>query len=183
MFLRTIALLGASTLAGCGYMVTSTLLDVGMLDPFTSDPGGFAIGLDTDAGLSLIDGSVKWTFSATHSPSGETRTLETVLVEDRTQDDLVVYTLSDADVAELRRWQQELIPWKETSDGNSSLSFFIGGEGCRMLGVPVGDDPRISVFLQLAEDAPMRPFVRDAPVMDFFETDADSLEALPTCSA
>ena len=181
MFLRTLVFLGASALSGCGYVVTSTLLDVGALDPFSSDPGGFAIGIDTGAGLSLIDGSVTWTFSATHSPSGETQTLEAVLVEDRTEDGLIVYTLPEADVVDLRRWQQELLAWKETSDGNSSLSFSIGGEGCRIEGVSLADDPRISVFLRLAEDAPMRPFVRNAPVLDFLETDAGSLEALPTC--
>jgi len=181
MFVRVLALLGASALSGCGYLVTSTLLDVGALDPFTADPAGFAIGTDTDAGLSLIDGSVKWTFEAVHSPSGETHTLVATLLEDRSQDGLVVYTLPDADVAELRRWQRDLIPLKETSDGNSTLGFSVSAKGCRLADVELTEDPRISIYLRLAEDGPMRPFVRDAPVMEFYDTDAERLEDLPTC--
>ena len=77
MMLRLLALVLASlTLSGCGTLVTRTLLDMNRLDPFTADPGGFAVGISTEAGLSLIEGSVAWSFEAIHSPSGEVRRLD-----------------------------------------------------------------------------------------------------------
>lgn len=170
---------GVALLSGCGTLVTSTLLEVGALDPFTADPGGFTIGMDTDSGLSLIEGSVTWTFEATHSPSGEKLTLIASLEEERRQDGMVLYRLSDADASRLRQWQTDLVPWKETSDGNSSLSFFVTGEGCRLPGIDLPADPTIAIFVRLADDAPLRPLARAIPVTEYFAV--EDLNGLPDC--
>ncbi len=170
-----------AAMPGCGNLVPSTLLEINALDPFSADPAGFAVGIDNADGLSLIPGTVTWTFEAVHSPSGDVRNIEIILLEDRTQDDLTLYTLADDDVTALREWQQNLRELKETSDGNSSLDFSINLQGCRIPGVEIPDDPRISVFVQLEENGRLRPLARNVPVMDFFGTDRQSIENLPLC--
>lgn len=169
-----------SCLSACGSLVPGTLLQLNALDPFTADPAGFSVGLDMPDGLALEQGSVTWTFKAVHSPSGETRQLSMILDESRAQDGMVLYRLSPADVIALRAWQQALLPWRETSDGNSSLSLDVSAEGCRIAGTALPDDPRVSVFVQLAPEAPLRPLIREGSVSEFF--DIEDLAALDECA-
>lgn len=171
----------AIALSGCTSVVPSTLVRLSFLDPFTADPAGFAVALETDDGLDLLPDTAVLIFDAVHSPSGKVWHEELPLTEDRSVDGRVTYRISPDGVDRLRVAQAEIIQWKDTSDGNGTLRINVTADGCRVVGAQVQDDPRVSVFMQLAQDAPMRPLVRNGPLLDIFEV--DELAELPQCSA
>ena len=170
----------AFALTGCTSLVPSTLIALNALDPFTADPNDMAVSLDLPAGLALQPASTEMMFKAVHSPSGETHERTYILQEQPIQDGTVLYTLSDADIENLNAMKQSLLPWKETSDGNSTLSMNISTDACRVAGVEIGEDPRVNIALRLEAEGPLRPFLRDAPLLDFF--DVTTLAELPQCS-
>ena len=175
-FLASIA---ALTLTGCSSIVPSTLARLNLLDPMTADPAGFAVALEMDEGLGIQEGSVVFTVEVTHSPSGEIRGEDLVLVEDRSETGRLVYSISPEGVQALTTMQTELLPWKETSDGNSVLTLTVVADGCLVDKDSIPEDPRVSVFLQLAAEAPMRPLVQNGALTAMF--DVDDLAELPQC--
>lgn len=168
-------------LSACSGVVPSTVARLSLLDPLTADPAGFAVALETSDGLDLIAGTTVLIFEAIHSPSGEVLREELVLNEDRSEDGRVIYVIAPDGVERLRVLQTELLGWKDTSDGENSLSLGVTTEGCRVVGVVVPDDPRVSIFLQLSAETPMRPLVRNGPLNSMF--DVEELAELPQCSA
>lgn len=180
MFLKSITAALVLTTAACTSVVPSTLMRLAALDPFTADPNDMAVALELPAGLALQDGSTEMMFMAVHSPSGETHRRDYTLQEQSTDDGLVIYTLSDADVENLNAMKTSLLPWKETSDGNSTLSMGVTADACRVPGIEIGPDPRVNVLLRLEEEGPLRPFLRDAPLLEYFEV--AELAELPQCS-
>jgi len=167
-------------LSACSNLVPSTLLRLNALDPFTADPNDMAVALELPAGLGLQPASTRMVFEAVHSPSGETFVREYVLQEDRSSEGQVIYTLSQQDVADLAALKVQLEPWRQTSDGNSSLSMGVTSDACRIPEIEIGPDPRINVFLRLEAEGPLRPFLRDAPIREYYEI--ESLAQLPQCS-
>ncbi len=180
MLMRTLACAAVLAAAGCTSVVPSTLMRLNALDPFTADPNDMAVAVNLPSGLQMQPGTTEMVFKAVHSPSGETIERTYLLEEFRTEDGTVIYTLSDADVANLNEMKTALLPWKETSDGNSSLSMFVSTDACQVPDIAIGEDPRVNIALRLEKDGPLRPFVRDAPLLEFFEVEA--LAELPQCS-
>jgi len=168
------------SLMGCSSVVPTTLVQLSNLDPLTADPAGFAIGLETSQGLNIEPGTVL-TFQATHSPSGEFIREDLTLIENRTENGLIIYSIDPDGVTALRDLQAAVVPWKETSDGNSSLTIGVDAQGCREDGFDdLTSEPRVSVFMQLAEGAPMRPLIRNGPMSELFEV--EELADLPQCT-
>lgn len=170
----------ASALSACGSVAPSTLMRLNTLDPFTADPNDMAVAMEMPAGLDLIPESTKMTFTAVHSPSGETWVGDYTLEEQRLVDGVVIYTLSAADIADLTAAKADLERWRETSDGNSTLSLDVTAKSCRVPESVIGEDPRVSVLLRLEEDGPLRPFLQEAPLSEYF--DLSHLAELPQCS-
>ena len=177
-FLTSVATL---LLTACTSVVPATLVRLSALDPLTADPAGFAVALETNDGISVTPGTTVMSFVATHSPSGESWREDLVLLEDRADDGRLTYRISPEGIRALRELQQAVLPWKETSDGNSSFSLGVTADGCLMPGFDVPEDPRVSIFIQLAADAPMRPLVRNGPLSALF--DLEELAELPQCDS
>ena len=169
----------ALALSGCTNLVPSTLMRLNALDPFTADPNDMAVALELPAGLALQPGSTEMMFKAVHSPSGETHQRDYTLQEQRTPDGLVIYTLSPEDIADLEAMKVSLLPWKDTSDGKSMLSMGVHSDACRVPGITIADDPRLSILLRLEQDGPLRPLLRDGPILEYF--DVGELAELPQC--
>jgi len=180
MLKKILASAAIFSLWGCTSLVPSTLVRLNALDPFTADPNDMAVALELPAGLALQAGSTQMMFKAVHSPSGEAHQREYVLREQRMPDGLVIYTLSPEDIENLEAMKVSLLPWKETSDGNSSLSMGVIADACRVPGIEVPADPRVTILLRLEADGPLRPLVRDASILEYF--DVADLAELPQCS-
>lgn len=180
MFRKLTACAALFTAAACSSVVPSTVMRLNALDPFTADPRDIAVALDLPAGLALVPNSTELRFKAVHSPSGETHQRDYVLQEQRLEDGVVIYTLSANDIADLEAMKTVLLPWRDTSDGNSSLSMVVHTDPCRLPDFDVGPDPRVNVLLRLEQDGPLRPLLRDASVLEYF--DVAALAELPQCS-
>ena len=170
----------ALVLSGCASVVPTTIARLSLLDPFTADPAGFSVALETDDGLSVREGTAQFIFIATHSPRGEIISERVQMVEDRSEAGRLVYSISPEGVEALRAMQVNLRPWKETSDGNSSLTLTVEADGCLVDRNNIPENPRVSIFLQLSADTPMRPLVRNGPLAEMF--DVEDLAELPQCS-
>ena len=180
MFQNILTIAVVLSLSACTSIVPSTALRLNALDPFTADPNDMAVALELPAGLALRPATTEMTFKAVHSPSGETVQRDYILDEQRTTDGAVIYTLSNTDIEDLNAMKESLLPWKETSDGNSTLFMGVTSKACRVPDVDVGPDPRVNVALRLEADGPLRPFLRDVTLLEYYEIDA--LAELPQCS-
>ncbi|WP_135503983.1 hypothetical protein [Roseovarius aestuariivivens] len=167
-------------LSACSGLVPATLIEMARLDPFSADPAGFAVGIDTASGIAPAAGTAQLTFTATHSPRGDIRRFDARLIEQDAGPDRVIYRLAPGDVGALRAYQQEIAGWRDTSDGNSTLALTVSAEGCRTRATGLPEDPRISVFIRLTPEGRMRPLLRKAPALPFFE--AQSPGDLPLCA-
>lgn len=179
MLMKTLACAAVVAAAGCTSVVPSTLMRLNALDPFTADPNDMAVALDLPAGLALWPATTQMTFKAVHSPSGETFERSYVLEEQLIGDGVVIYTLSADDIVDLEAMKAELLPWRETSDGNSTLSMEVSSKSCRVEGVEIGPDPRVSIALRLEAEGPLRPFLRGVPLLEYF--DVERMADLPLC--
>ncbi|SMX40092.1 hypothetical protein [Octadecabacter ascidiaceicola] len=181
---RTVALLFSATaalaLSACSNLVPSTLARLSVLDPLTADPAGFAIGVETTQGVDLRENTVLLVFTATKGSSGQIRREAFTLAENRTDNMRTVYTISPEGVIEMRALQRELSTWDDGSDVSNSLALEVTADGCRVESTTPPDDPRVSIFMQLAADSPMLPLLRNAPLSEMF--DVKDLAELPQCS-
>jgi hypothetical protein len=155
----------------------TTVMALDNLDPMTADQAGFAVALAVPAPLSMVEDSVVLEFGAKRGETGETQGGEYVLVETRDGQDRTVYRLPPLGVADIRAVQHDATTW--ASAGDNELSIGVTFDFCRTSEIPVPDDLKFSIFIQLAQDATMLPLVRNGLVTEVI--DADALNELESC--
>lgn len=170
--MRHLLLSSLLVLTGCGSVVLSTVAQLNDLDPLTADPAGFAVAVDLPDGLENKPGDTSLTVQATRSSTGVELGRAYALEKSVLTDGRIVFTLPPHEADALRAMQQEAATWPR--DGSNTLAMNASFGACRTENVPVTGDPRFSVWLRLAQDAPLMPLVRNAPLSEV--TDPATLE-------
>lgn len=176
--MRILPLFIVAPLMGCGSLVMSTVMALDDLDPMTADPAGFVVALDVPQPLAIVEDSVELAIGVTRGETGETLGGSFVLVESRDGEGRTVYRLPQEGIAGIRSAQQDAATWATTGDNELSIGVII--DFCRTVETDVPEDLQFSIFIQLAQDAPMLPLVRNSRVTEVI--DVEALNELELCT-
>ncbi|MCF2871683.1 hypothetical protein L0664_11455 [Octadecabacter sp. G9-8] len=176
--MRMLPLFIFAPLMGCTSLVMSTVVALDDLDPMTADPAGFEVALDIPDPLGLVKNSTEFQFTATRGETGDVSGGEYTLLETTTPDGHRVYRIPQNAVEDIRAIQKDAATWQAT--GDNALSVGVNLDFCRTTQDPLPDDLRFSIFIRLAQDAPLLPLVRNSRVTEVIE--AEALNELDMCA-
>lgn len=177
--MRILPFVFIAPLMGCTSLVMSTVMALDDLDPMTADPAGFSVALDVPAPLAMVEDKVFFEFAAVRGETGDRQGGRFVLAASRDDAGRTVYRLPPEGIDAVRAAQQDAATWAGT--GDNELSIGVTVDFCRTADVTVPDDIRFSIFIQLAQDAPMLPLVRNSRVTEVIE--AQELDEIGLCGA
>ncbi len=167
------AFLSVLALSACTSIVPMTAMQLSGLSPTTADPADFAVDLTLPAGIDLGPGTAKLLFTVTRTDVDQTE--EGVFTLQR---DGSVFRVDPADHAALRALQATARQWKAENDDATGGSLSINLSPC-LLGDGPADDAKVSVAIQMKQDGPFLPLVRNGPISAV--TSEEQLRDMPAC--
>lgn len=172
-----IACAASALLTACTYVSPASVRDLSQLSPLEVDPSGMALTVSLPEGVAIEPGSARLVLSATRSDTGEMVLTDAVLEQLRAGDQLL-FRVAEADLPDLRDTQATARAWEETHPDLTSGSLSLTAGFCTTGAGPAADALG-SVAVRLAEGAPFKPLLTDAPLSRLAKR--DTLGTLMPC--
>lgn len=168
-----LSFLSLCLVAACSSVVPTTVMRLGGLSPTTADPAGFAVDLSLPDGVGVQPGAARLIFEVKRTDSGEASTGTYVLTA---QDG--VYRIAEDDLRALRAQQSTARAWEASQPDATEGALSLNLTPC-LIGAGPAPGAKVSVAIQIAQDAPFLPLLRDAP-LSAVASEAEILQ-MPGC--
>lgn len=147
--------------AGCSSVVAPTAARLGLMNPMTADPAGFAVRVTLPPKAGVVPNSAMLSLQSKRTDTAQSLEGVYILQERPTLDGARVFRIAPSDLDALRNTQQTAMKWESEAPRAHSGSLSVGIQGC-IIGDGPAPDELINVDLQVKKDGRFMPLIRNA---------------------